>query len=41
MPHYAALDVSNDDIAIHIIDGSDPAVWRGERASDPDVLYPS
>ena len=38
MPHYAALDVSNDETAIHIVDETGRAVWRGKRASDPEAL---
>lgn len=38
MPQYAALDVSNEETAIHIIDETGATVWRGKRASDPDVL---
>src|SRR4051812_24966 len=38
MPHYAALDVSNDETAIHILDEAGRTVWRGKRPSDPEVL---
>jgi transposase len=38
MPHYAALDVSNEETAIHILDETGTTVWRGKRASDPEVL---
>ncbi|KOX43310.1 hypothetical protein ADL19_28415 [Streptomyces purpurogeneiscleroticus] len=38
MPQYAALDVSNEKTAIHVIDETGATVWRGKRASDPDVL---
>lgn len=38
MPHYAAFDVSNNETAIHIIDETGATVWRGKRASDPEVL---
>lgn len=38
MPHYAALDVSNEETAIHVVDETGLTVWRGKRASDPDVL---
>lgn len=38
MPHYAALDVSNDETAIHVVDETGATVWRGKRASDPQVL---
>lgn len=38
MPQYAALDVSNEETAIHIIDETGAVVWRSKCASDPDVL---
>jgi len=38
MPHYAALDVSNDETAIHVVDEAGRTVWRGKRASDPEAL---
>jgi len=38
MPHYAALDVSNDETAIHVLDESGRTVWRGKRPSDPEAL---
>ena len=38
MPHYAALDVSNDQTAIHVVDETGRTVWRGKRASDPEAL---
>lgn len=38
MPHYAALDVLNEETAIHIVDETGATVWRGKRASDPEVL---
>jgi len=38
MPHYAALDVSNEETAIHVVDETGATVWRGKRASDPEVL---
>jgi len=38
MPHYAALDVSNDETAIHVVDETGATVWCGKRASDPQVL---
>jgi transposase len=38
MPHYAVLDVSNEETAIHVVDETDATVWRGKRASDPEVL---
>lgn len=28
MPHYAALDVSNEETAIHVIDETGATVWR-------------
>ena len=31
MPHYAALDVSNEETAIHIVDELGKTVWRGKR----------
>src|ERR687897_704858 len=38
MPHYAALDVSNQETAIHVVDEAGGTVWRGKRASDPEAL---
>ena len=38
MPHYAALDVSNQETAIHVVDEAGHTVWRGKRASDPEAL---
>jgi hypothetical protein len=38
MSHYAALDVSNEQTAIHVIDEAGRTVWRGKRASDPEAL---
>src|SRR5215217_1512487 len=38
MPHYAALDVSNAETAIHVVDEAGRTVWRGKRASDPEPL---
>ena len=38
MPHYAALDVSNQETAIHVVDEAGRTVWRGKRASDPEAL---
>ncbi len=38
MPHYAALDVSNAETAIHVVDEAGRTVWRGKRASDPEAL---
>src|SRR3712207_9313884 len=31
-------DVSNEETAIHILDETGTTVWRGKRASDPEVL---
>src|ERR671920_380225 len=38
MPQYAALDVSNAETAIHVLDETGRTVWRGKRASDPEAL---
>src|SRR5918997_5111860 len=38
MSHYAALDVSNQETAIHVVDEAGRTVWRGKRASDPEAL---
>src|SRR3954451_3449710 len=38
MPHYAALDVSNAETAIHVLDETGRTVWRGKRPSDPEAL---
>src|SRR3954467_9288621 len=38
MPHYAALDGSNEQTAIHVVDKAGRTVWRGKRASDPEAL---
>src|ERR671910_3744776 len=38
MPHYAALDISNGETAIHVVDEAGHTVWRGKRASDPEAL---
>jgi transposase len=38
MPHDAALDVSNQETAIHVVDDAGRTVWRGKRASDPEAL---
>src|SRR5918993_4009580 len=38
MPHYAALDVSNNQTALHVVDEAGHTVWRGKRASDPEAL---
>jgi transposase len=36
--HYAGLDVSDKETAIHVVDGSGKTVWRGKRPSEPDAL---
>src|SRR5512144_3219910 len=38
MTHYAALDVSNEETAIHVVDEAGATVWRGKRASEPEAL---
>jgi predicted NBD/HSP70 family sugar kinase len=38
MAHYAGLDVSDKETAIHVVDGSGKMVWRGKRPSEPDAL---
>src|SRR3954465_9684262 len=38
IPYYAALDVSNDETALHILDEAGRTVWRGKRPSDPEAL---
>jgi transposase len=38
MTQYAALDVSDKETAIHVIDETGRMVWRGKRASEPEVL---
>ena len=38
MAHYAGLDVSDKETAIHVVDGSGRVVWRGKRPSEPDAL---
>ena len=38
MAHYAGLDVSDRDTAIHVVDDNGKLVWRGKRASEPEVL---
>src|SRR4028119_2166766 len=38
MPHYAALDVSNEETAIHVLDETGRTVWRGKRTSEPEAL---
>lgn len=37
MAHYAGLDVSDKDTAIHVVENG-KLVWRGKRASEPEVL---
>ena len=38
MAHYAAFDVSDKDTAIHVLDEHGRLVWKGKRASEPEVL---
>jgi len=38
MAHYVGLDVSDRDTAIHVIDETGKMVWRGKRASEPEVI---
>ena len=38
MAHYAELDVSDKDTAIHVVDDNGKLVWRGKRASEPEML---
>lgn len=38
MAHYAGLDISDKDTAIHVVDDNGKLVWRGKRASEPEVL---
>lgn len=38
MAHYAGLDVSEKDTAIHVVDEAGRLVWRGKRASEPEAL---
>lgn len=38
MRQYAGLDVSLEETAISVTDETGAVVWRGKRASDPDVL---
>jgi transposase len=38
MAHYAGLDLSDKDTAIHVVDDNWKLVWRGKRASEPEVL---
>ncbi len=38
MVQYAALDVLDKDTAIHVLDEHGRLVWKGKRASEPEVL---
>lgn len=38
MPQYVALDVSNDETAIHVIDEPAATVWRGDRTELTGIL---
>ncbi len=38
MAHDAAFDVSDKDTAIHVLDEHGRLVWKGKRASEPEVL---
>ncbi len=38
MAHYAAFDVSDKDTAIHVLDEHGRLMWKGKRASEPEVL---
>jgi len=38
MAHYAAFDVSDKETAIHVLDEHGRLVWKGKRASEPEVL---
>jgi transposase len=38
MAHYAALDVSDKETAIHVLDEHGRLVWKGKRPSEPQVL---
>jgi transposase len=38
MAHYAGLDISDKDTAIHVVDGLGKTVWRGKRPSEPEAL---
>lgn len=38
MAHYVGLDVSDKDTAIHVVDDNGRLVWRGKRASEPEVI---
>ena len=38
MAHYAAFDVSDKGTAVHALDEHGRPVWKGKRASEPEVL---
>ena len=38
MAHYAALDVSDKETAIHVLDEHGKLVWKSKRPSEPDAL---
>jgi transposase len=38
MVHYAALDVSDKETAVHVLDESGKLVWKGKRPSEPTAL---
>ncbi len=38
MAHYAAFDVSDKETANHVLDEHGGLVWKGNRASEPEVL---
>lgn len=38
MAHYVGLDVSDKETAVHVIDEAGRMVWRGKRASEPEVI---
>jgi transposase len=38
MAHCAALDVSDKETAIHVLDGQGQLVWKGKRPSEPEAL---
>lgn len=38
MAHYAALDVSDKETAVHVLDERGKLVWKGKRPSEPEVL---
>jgi len=38
MAHHAAFDVSDKETAIHVLDEHGKPVWKGKRASEPEVL---